>query len=141
MWETMARLYHPQWTRTNGEIGGAIFQDWAKELLPYGAKGVLVALQGVRDSGSAYLPPLAKFMSMGRAGNEDSQHSTGFGQWEVCPFTGLRRRLKPGYEAVPNSDFIEFHGSVENAKSSILRYCELGQPADWTGINSEMPTQ
>ena len=50
----------------NGEIGGSTFQDWCMELLPVGSKGVLAGLQGVKNAGSAYLPPLVKFIALCR---------------------------------------------------------------------------
>ena len=58
---------------------------------------MLTALDAVRDSGSAYMPPLAKFMSLGRSGNA-TQSKGDYGPWEKCPYTGRNRRLKPGYE-------------------------------------------
>lgn len=93
MWESMSRLYHTQWTRTNGEVGGPVFQDWCRELLPYGSDGVLRGLQSVRDAGSAYLPPLSKFLSYCRSGGAEN-FSPDFGPWETCPYTGRRRRLR-----------------------------------------------
>ena len=97
MWDTMSRLYHPQWTRSNGEVGGNTFQDWTRELLPYGSNGVLQGLQEVRSSGNVYVPPLAKFLSMCRGGGEAHTGEGSFGEWEVCPYTNRRRRIKKGF--------------------------------------------
>lgn len=44
--------------------------------MPYGSNGVLQGLQGIKDSGNAYLPPLNKFMSLCRNGGESV---SGFG--------------------------------------------------------------
>jgi len=87
----MSRLYHPQWSRTNGEIGGGIFQDWARELLRYGSEGVLRGIQAVRDSGNVYMPVLNKFLSECRSGGESSGG-------EVDAFG---RRLKPTPHGLP----------------------------------------
>ena len=73
MWETMSRLYFPQWSKTYGEVGGVVFQDWARELLPYGSQGVLQGLREIREAGNAYVPPLAKFLSLCRNSREDSK--------------------------------------------------------------------
>ena len=128
MWETMARLYHPQWTRTNGEIGGVTFQNWARELLPYGSKAVLTALGSIRDSGSSYMPPLAKFMSLGRSGNADK--GTGdFGHWETCPYTGRQRRLRPGHELLAARLGSKYDPrSNDEIRQDIERYIADGQP-------------
>lgn len=72
MWGTMSRLYHPQWTKTNGEIGGGVFQDWSRELLPTGPDGVLRGLQAVRDAGNVYMPNLNKFLADCRNGSAES---------------------------------------------------------------------
>ena len=91
LWNVMSRLYHPQWSRTNGEIGGGVFQDWTRELLPYGSQGVLRGIQSVRDGGNVYPPVLNKFLSECRAGGESSGGSVDvFG-----------RRLKPTPNGLP----------------------------------------
>ena len=62
MWQTMAKLFHPQWTKNNGEMGGQVFRDWTVELERFGSKGVLRGLGAVRISGSSYAPNLNKFI-------------------------------------------------------------------------------
>ena len=93
----MTRLYHPQWKRTNGEVGSEVFQDWCRELLPYGSSGVLSALQEVKNAGSAYLPPLVKFMSLARGGNSDFGHGGDLSYSE----TQHDGKLKPTPNGVP----------------------------------------
>ena len=68
----MSRLYHPQWVRTNGEIGGGVFQDWTIELMQYGSDGVLRGIQAIRDGGNVYMPGLNKFMAECRVGSHSS---------------------------------------------------------------------
>lgn len=91
----MSRLYHPAWVKTNGELGGAIFQDWCKELLPYGSKGVLQGIAAVRNLGSSYAPNLNKFLALCRNESDAAdQVGANIGPWETCPYTGRQRRLK-----------------------------------------------
>ena len=96
MWQTMAKLFHPQWTKNNGEIGGQVFRDWTVELERFGSDGVLRGIDSVRGSGSSYAPNLNKFI--GHCLDNYSQPAGQVGEWEKCPYTGRRRRLKPGHE-------------------------------------------
>ena len=67
-------------------------------------------------------------MSMGRSGNADK--GTGdFGMWEACPYTGRKRRLKPGHESLA-----ETLGSKDDPRTNdeirqdIEQYIADGQP-------------
>ena len=66
LWQSMGRLFHPQWTKNNGEIGSPAFQDWTRELQYLGSKGVLKGLDSVRCSGRDYAPSLNKFIGFCR---------------------------------------------------------------------------
>ena len=136
----MTRLYHPRWTQLNGEIGGNTFIDWTQELLPYGSKGVLAGIREVRDAGSSYMPVMAKFLAMCRAGNSDGAVMAG--EWEVCPYTGRRRRLKPGYELLA-----ERLGSKDDPRTNeqirldIEAYIEAGQTLEASILDQHRTNQ
>ena len=68
------------------------------ELRTYGPDGVLRGVDAVRRSGSSYMPNLNKFVSYCAEAKGGYSAANGHGTWETCPFTGRRRRLKPGYE-------------------------------------------
>ena len=91
MWGKMTRLYHPQWIRTNGDIGSPVFQDWVEELRPYGSQGVMRGLEAIKAAGNVYMPNLNKFMCECRAGN-----STARGDGDV-----FGRKTKPTPDGVP----------------------------------------
>ena len=99
MWDSMSRIHHPTWTRTNGEIDGAVFKDWERELKPYGPQGVLRGLKRVREAGSAYVPPLNKFLSLCKNESEstDCRPGESFSEQEHGG------RLKPTPNGVPLS--------------------------------------
>jgi len=60
----MAKLFHPQWSRNNGEIGGPVYTDWFTELRQFGSKGVLRGIEAVKFSGGSYAPNLNKFVGL-----------------------------------------------------------------------------
>ena len=62
LWSTMGKLFHPAWTKRNGELGSRQFQDWTVELERYGSAGVLRGIESVREAGSDFVPKLNKFI-------------------------------------------------------------------------------
>lgn len=111
MWEQMAKLFHPQWTKNNGDIGGEGFRDWSLELRRFDAGGVLRGLDAVKNSGISYAPNLNKFIGFCK---ED-------GGGNPSPGSGLDEqrygKLKPTPSGVPLSWTIGRY-SVEELEAS-----------------------
>ena len=97
MWQTMAKLFHPQWTKNNGEIGGQVFRDWTIELERFGSAGVLRGIESVRLSGNSYAPNLNKYI--GHCLESNGGGNVGVGESYSEQLQG--GRLKPTANGVP----------------------------------------
>jgi len=96
-------------------------------LSQYGPEGVLRGIGAVKASGSSYVPNLNKFI--GYCMQNYSQSNAAHGEWESCPYTGRRRRLKPGYELLAerlgSKDDPRTHDQI---RQDIETYIADGQP-------------